>query len=197
MENHDAHTTLISSEEFEFFNPSQIELLTRYFRNFDIHVVVYLRRQDEFLISEYKQNLSMPTTRYTKDIMSFFVEKNMSRRLNFYALLKRWESKTQSVKLHVGLYDRDELEGGDVIRDFCKTVNIQDDLSFEQPNPTQSNVSYSNLTSEVLRRLNHRQDLDPDKLNTILDSFSRYSRINTQDISLLSTALRKSILRRN
>lgn len=77
---------ILSSEEFEFCrDPNPI---TRAFDGLDVWVVVYFRRQDDFVLSEYNQNVKMGS--YCKSLSDFASQLEERGRLDYFAICSRW-----------------------------------------------------------------------------------------------------------
>ena len=89
----------------------------------DIDIVVYLRRQDQFIESLWNQyvkskmQLSVP--------LDEFVNKYSSKRvMNYNKCLEALEKAFGHEHMKVRLFNRSALVGGDIRRDFCELVGI-------------------------------------------------------------------------
>jgi len=129
---------------------TEVEMLARILRpvSQDIVVVVYVRRQDDFLCSTY-----------STDVKSGFAGPMMlpspalrQARYDYHELLRRWSSVFGREKIVCRLYDTDRLEGGDVVADFAKIVGL--DLAGNFVRPPRVNESLDVATLEFLRLLN-------------------------------------------
>ncbi len=122
------HTMLISSENLtgNLHGPESIQnlgdILKPHFD--DIRIVVYLRRQDDAILSMYGEYM-----RKGFNGMSFpeFVEACLGRPsptpyLYYRRLLSTWIDIFGKDALDVRLFDRDRLAGGDILRDFLTAV---------------------------------------------------------------------------
>lgn len=111
-------------------------------------VIVYLRRQDDYFLSEYSQiikggqNLTMDAA----------IEKVNMQIYNYYAFLKNWADEFGKDNIVVCPFERSQMVGGDAVQDFLSVVGIEDLPHYAKP-PRQ-NLSLDRYTVEYLRRLN-------------------------------------------
>lgn len=111
----------------------------------NIRVHIYLRRQDELLISLYSTSIKSGETR------PFFFPAPGKARHDFYynEMLDRWVKHFD--KVSVGLFERSRLRSQDVVADFCSRLEVPCDL----PGPKEDdNVSLNAQTLEFLREFN-------------------------------------------
>lgn len=96
-------------------------LLTPYFST--IKVIVYLRRQDLHLASQYSQMLRRGMIRYpdTEEIWPEF-----AAAYHYDALLERWAAVFGREALVPRLFQRDTLVNGDAVQDFLATTGLND-----------------------------------------------------------------------
>ncbi len=102
-----AKSVVISAEEFSL-RPVQLyrSLLQRWRNN--LHIVVYLRRQDEMIESMYKQNvLNQAITTPFADYVEAALDPatKLGRRLNYGDFLAEWEAIVDRKNIHVSPYD--------------------------------------------------------------------------------------------
>lgn len=122
------HTMLVSSENLtgNLHGPENIrnlrEILKPHFD--DIKIVVYLRRQDDAILSMYGEFM-----RKGFNGMSFpeFVTACLGKRsptsyLYYRRLLSAWIAEFGKAALDVRLFDREHLVGGDILSDFMAAV---------------------------------------------------------------------------
>lgn len=133
---------LVTREEVERLH----RLLSRIFEA--VRVVVYLRRQDEFLLSTYStavkngrtQKLSIPKT------------DNQMQRYDFAKILDVWSDVFGRKAMDVRLFDRSTMIGGSAVTDFIHAADLPTDLLYEMP--AEENRSLDNAALEVLRLMN-------------------------------------------
>lgn len=108
---------ILSSEEFSIFSEEEIQNFTNYFKDYQIEIFFYLRRQDYYLESAY--GTSILYSGYTKNFNSFISNQRMN--LNYYEVIKNWEKYTS--KVHVFSYEDKNIKK-DIVSHFLKTTNI-------------------------------------------------------------------------
>lgn len=114
----------------------------------DIRVVVYLRRQDQFLLSTYSTwiksgatgELKLPSPRRTRE------------RYDFAELLSRWAEVFGASNLIVRPYNKDCFFGEDLLQDFAYYLGFEIGKNFVKP--SKLNESLDAETLEYLRNLN-------------------------------------------
>lgn len=155
-----AHTMLVSSENMtgNLHGPKSIQNLKDIFSpHFDeIKIVVYLRRQDDAILSMYGEFM-----RKGFNGMSFpdFVTACLSRHsptpyLYYRRVLSTWIDVFGKDAMDVRLFDRDCLAGGDILTDFMTALFGADipDLSQIQP-AAEDNTGLSAPVLEFLYRM--------------------------------------------
>ena len=118
MDKSNLHTLIISAE-----NLSGLHAYSRLFSeekaHFDVHIVAYIRRQDEYLSSSWGQW-------YVKAYKN--IGEYLSARApvdgDWYAMLTPWLEDFGRDRVHVRLFDRKTMYNGDVVDDFIKTIGL-------------------------------------------------------------------------
>lgn len=146
---------LISSEELEFIsNKSALSIFKKYG---ELEIVSYLRRQDDYLESEYNQHVKMFSTRFDSDIFHFFSYHNFHPRFNYLQLLQPWIDVAGSDHIHVVSYDS-LGKGKGIYNAIFKILSVNDN-EVTYPEPSAENVSLSHLSTLYLSRLNKVKSL--------------------------------------
>jgi hypothetical protein len=120
-ERHD--TYVLSSEHFSsrvLTDEAVIELAQFLSTRFsEVRVVCYLRRQDEMAVSRINEGLragfprrQFPTTKGGGRLPPLY---------DYYGIFKRWSLAFGSASMHLRIFDRSELVGGDIVKDFSET----------------------------------------------------------------------------
>ena len=147
----DEHTVLLSVEDVGGMTrtKAQVEGLEQWLGQFfdEVRYIVYLRRQEDWLVSSYSQ---MIKTGRTITLEEHF-EKRKER--NYFQRLRVWLSVVGEDRLSVRLMERDALRDGDLIADFAHTAGIDPTRMEEQP---RRNESLSRPAGEYLRVLNKK-----------------------------------------
>lgn len=105
---------LLSSEDFAWVqNKDAIFRLKEILINFDIYVVIYVRRQDESALALYQTDvIHAGQTQYFNEWLN-----DRSAVFDYYAIIKCW-SKITPNKIIVRQYNRDNFINGDAVSDF-------------------------------------------------------------------------------
>ena len=115
-----AENIVLSSEEFDGLRSVQIGEMRRYLSDLDVKVIVYLRRQDEFVQASYST-----TVRKGKTVLPFDAYlKRIMGKLDYYKLLMRWADDFGKENVCVRVYSKERLVEGDTIKDFCSQIGI-------------------------------------------------------------------------
>ncbi len=88
--------------------------------NFRLKIIAFIRRQDEYLESQYNQHVKTHDfwKLYTKDITSFYEEKKDL--LNFNTIINSWAKYFGEKNILLNVYDKKN----DIIADFLDLLNI-------------------------------------------------------------------------
>jgi hypothetical protein len=122
------------------------DMLSQFFD--PIFVVVYMRRQDDFLVSNYstaikgggRKPLQPPDT------------PEALRHYDHWDLLCRWANVFGRERIICRKFERSLLKDGDIVADFLALAGVDGSLPFERPPP--SNESLDAQSLEFLRLLN-------------------------------------------
>ena len=175
FDNHVCQTLLLSSEDFEFMNSRNMDVLRKLFERFEIRVLAYLRRQDSYLESEYAQHVRMNETRFSGSIKDFYMRFDFMQRYNYLQLLQPYADRFGTGNIVVRPFQRSQFEGGELLQDFCHAVGINLTDEMEIPADGLSNISLSGDTLKALRAIN-RIDLADGERSTILKILNRHAR---------------------
>jgi hypothetical protein len=158
--------------------------------NQNIKIVVYLRRQDQFLLSTYSTwiksgatgKLKLPSQQRTRD------------RYDFAVLLSRWAGVFGVSNLIVRPYGKDSFFGGDLLHDFAHCLGFEINHHFAKP--SKMNQSLDAEVLEFLRNLNFHlpgilDDGGPRMRSVLLKFLTRLSSKNglTMDTNTLNSFL--------
>jgi hypothetical protein len=100
------------------------------FSNFDTKIILYLRRQDDWLESIINQTIKSGVLAPEKLRKSSIDEliKIYLPRLNYAKTLDIWAEVFGRKAIEVGVYNKKQLFRRDVIADFCDRLNIDDSV---------------------------------------------------------------------
>ena len=146
-----AKSVIISAEEFSL-RPARLyaSLLERWRNN--LHVIVYLRRQDEMIESMYKQNvlnqgITTPFDGYVRGALDSATK--LGKRLNYNDFLVEWETIAGRKGIHVALYEGESRN--DLWRNFLHTADVSCEFDIQLK---RSNISLPPEFIEFVRRTN-------------------------------------------
>lgn len=110
-----------------------------------VHVVLYLRRQDDHVISRYQQVIKTGPSTQT---FSEYLEG--PHPYYFYGeIMERWAKRFNRENMRPRIFHRDRMVGGDLIEDFLACIGVEDREGFT---PVQSqNVGLDAACTEFLR----------------------------------------------
>ena len=144
-------------------NPGFAELFASTLDLFDVKLVYYIRRQDEWLISAWKQW----GVKAGKSLDEFCLEGTATRYPAFTVCLKRWEKFAASV--HLKPLHKSALSEGSVTKDFARAIAMP---AHGLHHPGIRNASFDASVLEVLRFSPHLfQHRDDDRMFRFLESF--------------------------
>ncbi|SDY40074.1 hypothetical protein [Nitrosomonas sp. Nm33] len=133
---------ILSSEEFEFCrDPKPI---AQAFNDLDVWVIVYFRRQDDFVLSEFNQNVKMGS--YTKSLTLFANKLEGQGRLDYFAICSRWAGVFGHERVLANIYRPKES----VISHFFRLLGLKCDACIDPPR-IHSNLSVDARLIGVLR----------------------------------------------
>lgn len=159
-------TVILSSENFAFFfTQAAIDQLAALLRPlFDqITVLVYLRRQDRQAVSHHGEG-ARPDRAAEWELWGrspkALPDPNPMQRLylNYDERLGKWEKAFGAQALRVRIYDRAQLEKGDIVTDFVKEIGIDPEGCTFPPDRNPSLDRVKGRIGHIINRLT--QDAD-------------------------------------
>ncbi len=157
----------------------------------DVRYVVYLRRQDDLILSGYSEQVkrghAIPFAKYLN---------NRLKGVNLFRPLNNWLEVVGAERLDVRLLQPDALVGGNLIDDFCQAIGV-DSAGLEHP--PRENEALSAVGIEVMRALNTRipELLLTGELNPLRHGLlQRVKSMTEHDPKLRMTAAQRKILQR-
>lgn len=147
---------LVSSEAFSNCrNHAQLEFIKGYLEDFDVKIVIYLRRQDDFLQALYQTIIV-----YGEEAIPFndFYERMISEHerihsLDHYFLVNDiFATAFGKENIILRIYEKSQLYQGDLLRDFLHTTGVEptSDFALDVPN---NNLSFDAHSLEIYRQL--------------------------------------------
>lgn len=150
------HTIILSSEAF-FLNPQSAALAT-HFRDFDVEMVVYLRRQDEWANSQYAEFVAGGAISSTSlSFAEWLKTPQVMDCLDYDRLVRNWEQHLPKSSLHIRRYLRQPGAKWDIIADFAATTQLPEINGLPVPAQAKTNEARLSATHvELIRQYNMR-----------------------------------------
>ncbi|MRU15323.1 hypothetical protein FDP25_07775 [Roseovarius sp. A21] len=163
---------ILSSEEFYLEDPVKVaEILAPHATAHDaqVHIVLYLRRQDLFVDSFYSQRRK--TGRFRGSLRDFILSL-ASRELNYAAIVQMWRAAFPQAVVHLRRFERPRFPNGDLVSDFMQAIGhpgLEDTCERPQslnPSPNRDVIALMDMLADTGRfnttriyRLMERQGL--------------------------------------
>lgn len=150
------NTIILSSEAF-FLNPNSIEMV-KHFHDFEVEMVVYLRRQDEWANSQYSEFVAGGAMNSTALRFPYWLTQDDTRAwLNYGMLVRRWEEKLPKNRIHVRRYLRSKGSSWDIIADFAEATGLPQIAALPPLSRDKANDARLSTTHvELIRQYNKR-----------------------------------------
>lgn len=166
---------ILSGEDFSLIDdPGRLAELCK---PFDTRVIVYLRRQDQYIQSVYNQMVKSYEWSLTKTFEEFLGNHHLGDIIHYDRLLKRWSEAFGKERIQVGVYDKSRLPRG-LIVDFASRAGIHLTGNMRIPN-TPENRSLPRHFLEIKRILN-QIDLSRAQHEVLLQAIFAASRAQGQ-----------------
>lgn len=163
---------------------------------FCVKVVVYLRRQDEWLVSVWNQNVKLGNESVSnKTWEEFIAQQGESRQLNYFKKLEFISDVLGKDHVIVRRYEPGYFYGGTIYEDFLHAVG----LKFTEEyiiSKEERNLSLTGNTQEIMRIINGVTRLDEEDMNFIRNILHRDEQISKEmyPSCLFSVRERKKII---
>ena len=142
-------TVLFSCELLALFLESEVERVKEWMDSLfeDVTIILYLRRQPEYLVSFYYTYVFGSSSWNLFDYLNMPEDRSI---LAYHQMVKRWSIFGKD-KLKIRIFDKQEFHDKDLLADFAHTVgfNMTDMQRVENVN-----VSIGSANTEFLRLLN-------------------------------------------
>jgi len=150
---------IISAEGLSKAEPDQIRLFANYLDNFDVKVIVYLRRQDQYLQSHWAQYVKngyvdLPATEWfnilehTPSITNPEIGRMIN--LNYESLVDDWANVFGENNIVLGVYEHQQLKNG-ILVDLLNRIDGEADFTGLNIVEQEINITPSIKTLEYIR----------------------------------------------
>ncbi|MCR5102167.1 MAG: hypothetical protein K6B41_12490 [Butyrivibrio sp.] len=137
-----------------FDKPDMISRLKKKTDEFgaDLKIIMYVRRQDNYIYSAWSQRAKM---RYTETLDDLLGRESYYKRMDYLDILNRISNIVGDENIIVRVYESGKFEGNgnSIFSDFLKIFNIEFTDEFELPEK-EFNTSLHDVVLETKRRLN-------------------------------------------
>ena len=191
-DSHVGAKAIVLSAENLAANPAGPALFAGLVEKFDVQIVLYVRRQDEYILSSWQQWYS----KVSADFWAWAI--GVAGTLgDWRAYLERWEAVVPRAQITVRVFERARLDGGDAVLDFYNRLGL--DAPFESMRYPQDKVnpSFSDAVMDLVKgnKLIFKSAHDNDFYNFVLEmTGDRYVRNSRQ--SPITFSQRLAILRK-
>ncbi|MGK7936150.1 MAG: hypothetical protein AB4206_10195 [Xenococcaceae cyanobacterium] len=144
---------IISSEDFESANRRFIHDLKSNLESYEVKVIVYIRRQDRQIESQYTQHTKDGI--FSGDLLSFC--EKMRNNSDFYRLLESWKQEFGNDNLIVRPLEKEQIPN--ICHDFLRHININEIDYFT--NVKNQNTKPGRKTIEILKLVNRIYENKP------------------------------------
>ena len=181
---------VISSEEFSLISEEAIIKLQDILKEYNVKIVIYIRRQSDLLESIYNQQ--------TKDWKSprklpfeYFVKqpRKLYNHIYYFWMIKSWEDVFGIENMIVRIYNKKMLNGGNTLSDFFSLLDIPYD---EEKINIRVNQSVSIKALEMIR-LSKMMNIDLYKRKKIFELANYYFPADEKNTSLLTSLEKKAL----
>ena len=143
---------LVSSEHLSsrVFSKDEIRKLLSLFteNGYQPKIIVYLRRQDQYLLSTYSTWLKSGATAELNE------KAYKRKRYDYLSLLEMWSEVVGDEHLVVKIFERAKMHDNDLIQDFLKILDIKDNSVYIDP-PADLNKSLDSSKLLFLKSINN------------------------------------------
>lgn len=139
-------TAILLSAENLTANPAAPSLFEDLVERYDTRVIIYIRRQDEYILSHWQQWNSKVQADFWAWVISV-----VGTLGNWRAYLENWETVIPRDGITVRVFEKPKLEGGEVVADFHNVLGISRPLdAFAFPEDT-VNPSFSDAIMDLVK----------------------------------------------
>ena len=158
--------------------------------DFDLKIIAYIRRQDDFLMSGWQQwSLKQPIDFWA------WLTRVVGSQGNWFAILEPWREVYGKENMAVRLFEKDKLFRNDLLHDFCHLIDADEaglDFDIGTENPT-----YSIAVQEFADNAHHLfENAHDNKFYLMIEDLTGSRFHKDSNASFLTHAQRDSIMLR-
>ncbi|HVV65064.1 MAG TPA: hypothetical protein VHC42_06325 [Rhizomicrobium sp.] len=152
----------------------------------EMRIIVYLRRQDDYLLSIYSTAVKSGAT----FSLRLPPQKTVEQRYDYWDLLSRWARVFGRERIVCRKFERSAMKNGDVVDDFLAAIGLQMSADYERPPSVNESLDAESL--EFLRLFNRhvprfaQNSVNPERDNVVglLSRMSRGPLVTLSDAEL-------------
>ena len=97
---------------------------------FEIKIIIYLRRQDELVVSAYQQSIKNLDSKIIFNVDDYALNnaklysKWFLKRTNYYEICNFWSNYFGKENIIIRIFSKNQLKDGCVVKDFASIVNV-------------------------------------------------------------------------
>lgn len=164
---------------------------------FQLKIVVYLRRQDDYLFSWWNQQVKEGGVMACEDDWNTVIETLPMIKLDYYDMIKKIEGKVGKGNVIVRTFEKGDLYGGSIYADFLHAIGLEftDEYIVNVP---LANPSLNKDDVEIKRLLNKIPGISSEVNVFFKDAITEHSKCVKDDnrISMFSEEEHKSFMNR-
>lgn len=141
---------LMSSEVFCMADDHSTNKLKEYLKDFDVSILIYLRRPDMYLCSLYAEQTK---TVFATDDISILTQRTKHPRYNYLNILKRYSNTFGQENVMIRPFERQQMPDG-LYADFMQGTACKMDDTFRSSDSKSDNVSFTPEVTELIRFFN-------------------------------------------
>lgn len=150
---------IVTSELFERMSEDKWRALGQFFSPFRVKLIIYLRRQDDAIISMYNELVKKHALDLT--FADYLIKSPRIDLLDYRKTLNVISNVFGRENLSVGIFSKTHLLEGDIGRDFSARITA-DLLHFDEFTAEHNNSSLMPATAMLMARINRNTDFDVD-----------------------------------
>lgn len=181
-------SALLSSECFAMHsNKAFKEIIAS---NYELHIICYLRRQDDYIESSYSQIVKDVVRKETRSFTEYLNDSLSS--LSYFEMLQKWEGIAEKENIHIREYDKNSFLNGSIVDDFLSIIGVR--LQSSKVIDTKKQLINLSLTPKLtlFKRLLNKAVKTQDQ--GLVNLFHSYMQSNpSTESSLLTSSQRKYI----
>ncbi|QQA44631.1 glycosyltransferase [Pelagovum pacificum] len=166
------HTVVLSSEAF--FLHAEPSVMANWFAGYDVEVVMYLRRQDDWANAQYCEFVAGGAVGRVDVPVEEWLETDQVRRwLDYEGRVADWVSAFGQEAVTVRRFESGRLAGNDLLSDFVQATGIEALSDLPRPDGAANAAQLPGPHVELIRTFNERPFKNRDAYFAFIDEVSR------------------------